>query len=88
MLRFSDRLTSTSSGPPDQGKLASDARSGSSDQNTMVMSPDSTGSSDHVYASFVEMLGLHQTVKTLEAEYYAVTGGDTKGTDNVAFKNG
>lgn len=88
MLRFSDRLTSTSSGPPDQGKLASNASSGSSDESTMVMSPDSTGSSDHVYASFVEMLGLHQTVKTLEAEYCAVTGGDTKGTNNVAFKKG
>ena len=54
----------------------------------MVMSPESTGSTDHFYASFVEMLGLHQTVKTLEAEYYAVTGGYTKGIDNIAFKNG
>jgi hypothetical protein len=88
MLRFSDRLTSTSSGPPDQGKAASKASIGSSDESTMVTNLDPTGSGDHVYTSLVEMLGLHQTVKTLEAEYNAITGGETKGTEKMACKNG
>lgn len=90
MRRFSDRLTSSSSHPSEQGKGLCTSVNGSSDESLQFVTGEATGPSDcdRVYATLVEMLGLHQTVKALEAEYSAITGGDNKGFENHNSKTG
>jgi hypothetical protein len=72
MLRFSDRLTSTSSTLLEQVKTVAPA-SVSSDDTTKSTTP-----TEQEYITLVELIGLHQTVKVLEAEYSLVAGGDGK----------
>ena len=90
MRRFSDRLTSSSSLPSEQGKGLSTSFNGSSDECLKGVTGEATGSSDidRQYATSVEMLGLHQTVKALEAEYRSITGGDDKGSDDHISNTG
>ena len=88
MRRFSDRLTSTSAGPPDQGKAVANAVSRGSDESITAFTEEAMGPSEHEYAILVEMLGLHQTVKALEAEYCALTGGDAKVSGDCKPKSG
>ena len=57
MRRFSDRLTSTSA--------TMIADNGSSDERAIK----SSSPTDQEYIALVEVIGLHQTVKILEAEY-------------------
>jgi hypothetical protein len=73
MLRFSDRLTSTSTASSEPTKAVT-TPNGSSD----VKVTDSTLTTDHEYIALVDVVGLHQTVKVLEAEYNLLTGGDIK----------
>lgn len=77
MLRFSDRLTSTCSTLSEQVKSIATA-SVSSDDTTK-----STTATDQEYITLVELIGLHQTVKVLEAEYSLVAGGDGKLKNDV-----
>ena len=72
MLRFSDRLTSTSSALSEQVKSVA-AANVSSDDTTKFSPPN-----DQEYITLVELIGLHQTVKVLQAEYNLVAGGDCK----------
>jgi len=90
MRRFSDRLTSSSSLPSEQGKGLSAPLNGTSDEYLKAVNGEATGSSDidREYATLVEMLGLHQTVKALEAEYRVITGGDDKESDDHVSNTG
>jgi hypothetical protein len=83
MLRFSDRLTSTSSTQAEQPKAAAPV-DGSSDETLTSQ----TSLSDQEYTALVELIGLHQTVKVLEAEYSLVTGGDGKIGKDDEVKHG
>jgi hypothetical protein len=80
MLRFSDRLTSTPSVPSEQVKTINVP----SDE-TAIKSPSPA---DQEYLALVELIGLHQTVKILEAEYSLVTGGNGKSNREFDIKNG
>jgi hypothetical protein len=82
MRRFSDRLTSSSFIPQDQGKTIAGIVKNGSDENKTNVSRETVGSNDRQYTSLVGMLGLHQTVNTLQAEYRAVTGGNSNGPDD------
>jgi hypothetical protein len=73
MLRFSDRLTSTSSTVSQVKPVL--AINDSSDETE---SKSSTPTADQEYNNLVELIGLHQTVKVLEAEYSLVAGGNGK----------
>ena len=90
MRRFSDRLTSSSSVPHEQGKVTVNTVNGNSDERLADITGEAMGSSDRDYAGFVEMLGLHQTVKALEAEYRAITGGggENNGCDDHTSRMG
>lgn len=87
MLRFSDRLTSTSSAPPEQVKAAP-VVIGGSDEPPRVSNGEALTSTDHEYGALVELLGLHQTVKALEAEYRLLTGGDAPVSEALRPKQG
>jgi hypothetical protein len=67
MLRFSDRLVSAPSTSSEQVIGVN----GSSDETPTATNGEST---DYEYSTLVELLGLHQTVKALEAEYCKITG--------------
>ena len=82
MRRFSDRLTSSSSIPQDQGKTIAGIVKNGSDENKTNVSGETVGSNDRQYTGLVEILGLHQTVNALQAEYRAVTGGNGNGPDD------
>jgi len=81
MLRFSDRLSSTSSTTLDQVK-ATGGVNGTSDEVA------SGSPSEQEYTILVELIGLHQTVKILEAEYNLVLGGDGKLDKDYDIKSG
>jgi hypothetical protein len=87
MLRFSDRLTSTSSTTPEQLKAAP-ADIGGSDETPKVSNGEALASTDHEYSALVELLGLHQTVKALETEYRVVTGGESAVSEALHLKRG
>ena len=70
MLRFSDRLTSTSSILSGQSKSVTAERVSSDDTPK-----SSTTASDEGYVTLVKLVGLHLTVKVLEDEYNLVSGG-------------
>jgi hypothetical protein len=70
MLRFSDRLTSTSSILSEQFKSVA-AEGVSSDET----SKSSTAPTEQRYLILVKLVGLHQTVKVLEDEYSLISGG-------------
>ena len=80
MLRFSDRLTSTASTSLEQVKTIN-----APSDETAIKSPSPT---DQEYIALVELIGLHQTVQVLEAEYSVVTGGDGKMNKEFDIKNG
>ena len=73
MRRFSDRLVSSSSTTAEQSKTFATLNVSSDETGS-----DSSSSNDQDYTTLVEMIGLHQTVKVLEAEYSLVTGGTGK----------
>lgn len=73
MRRFSDRLVSSSSTAAEQSKAPVPVN-GYSDETES----GSFSSHDPDYNALVETIGLHQTVKVLEAEYNLVTGGNGK----------
>jgi len=81
MLRFSDRLASTSSSASEQAKSVGTDNE-DSDEKTISFPGDTANPKETKYASFVEILGLHQTVKLLETEYILVTGRSSQMTDN------
>ena len=83
MRRFSDRLicASSTSTDPSQAFATTD---GYSDETAS----DSSTSKDLEYSALVEMIGLYQTVKVLEAEYSLVTGGTGKRTKDEESKLG
>jgi hypothetical protein len=83
MRRFSDRLVSSSSISAEQSKAFAKIN-GSSDE----MGGDSSSSDDQDYTVLVEMIGLHQTVKVLEAEYSLVTGGTGKSNKDSESMSG
>jgi hypothetical protein len=87
MLRFSDRLTSTSSTTPEQVKAAP-ADIGGSDETPKLSNGEALTSTDHEYSALVELLGLHQTVRALEAEYRVVTGADSPVSEALQIKRG
>jgi hypothetical protein len=75
MLRFSDRLNSLTTSVQTPSKA------------TIAPSDESLRSRDNEYNKLLELLGLHQTVKILEAEYCWAMGLDDKfGQANL--KNG
>ena len=83
MRRFSDRLVSSSSTAADQSKAFADINAYSDETESV-----SSSSSDHDYKALVEMIGLHQTVKVLEAEFSLVTGGTGKRNNMDESKSG
>lgn len=83
MLRFSDRLTSTSTTPAEQSKDLAASRDSSDEPSTDGSSPLDRG-----YANLVELLGLHQTVRILETEYNCITGDSAKVKEGKDSKNG
>lgn len=83
MRRFSDRLVSSSSNNAEHSKAFPEISLSSDEVETV-----SSGSNDHDYTALVEMIGLHQTVKVLEAEYSLVTGGTGKSNKVDGRKSG
>jgi hypothetical protein len=83
MLRFSDRLTST---PPTSAEptKAVAAGKGSPDETAAQLS----NPTDTEYTALVELIGLHQTVKILEAEYSLITGTDFNSNKENEFNSG
>jgi hypothetical protein len=77
MLRFSDRLTSTSGPTPEVKLPVIDGPSSDEADTKSIPVPEQE------YSSLVGLIGLHQTVKILEAEYSLVAGGDGKVANNV-----
>jgi hypothetical protein len=80
MLRFSDRLTSTSSAPLELVKAAP-ADTGVSDEARKADKGETMTTKDTEYNAFVGLLGLHQTINVLEAEYGVVTAADGRATE-------
>jgi hypothetical protein len=72
MLRFSDRLTS-SSGVSAEVKLSP---TNAVPSNEGDVKPATLPEQE--YSTLVGLIGLHQTIKILEAEYSLVVGGDGK----------
>lgn len=82
MLRFSDRLTSiptTSAAPIKSAVSAND----SPDETAAQLNP-----TDNEYRTLVELIGLYQTVKILEAEFSLITGDNAKSNNENEFKLG
>ena len=82
MLRFSDRLTSTSSILLEQYKSVA-TESVSSDDT----SKPSTMPTDQGYLILVKLVGLHETVKVLEDEYNLVSGGCKLDKNEVGYSS-
>lgn len=72
MRRFSDRLSST---PSLAGELNKEVENEESSDIRTATSPGPTSSD---CSGLVEIIGLHETVKVLEAEYKLIAGGDRK----------
>jgi hypothetical protein len=83
MLRFSDRLTLTPSTSAEPIKAAA-AVNDSPDETTS----QSSNPTETEYTTLVELIGLHQTVKVLEAEYSLITGDDGQSNKGNEFKLG
>ena len=84
MLRFSDRLSSSTAAAQDVLKLAVN----SSDEASGLAGEDTRPAGDSDYNNLVELLGLHQTVKILEAEYRLVAGANSHSSQKNLFKDG
>jgi hypothetical protein len=86
MLRFSDRLISTSSAPLELVKAApADTRI--SDETRKADKGEIMITKDTEYNTLVGLLGFHQTIKVLEAEYGAVAAADGRATDALQSEN-
>jgi hypothetical protein len=88
MLRFSDRLTSTSTTSAPAAQLTPFLLIQNSDDASTVITTDAPSRADHEYVDLVELLGLHQTVKVLETEYIVMTGGDSRMAIDLEFGDG
>jgi len=77
MIRFSDRLMSTS-GPTAEVKLPPTNCSLSDEDEAKPSTPP-----EQEYSTLVGLIGLHQTIRILEAEYSLVSGGDGKPRNSV-----
>ena len=84
MRRFSDRLSSASAATSSHKSQTID---GSSDDIVGVPGSMISAGSDE-YIALVKMLGLHQTVKILEAEYRLVTGINSHSGQKTIFEDG
>ena len=70
MIRFSDRLMS--SGPTAEVKLPA------TNSLSVEGEAEPSTSPEQEYSTLVGLIGLHQTIRILEAEYSLVAGGDRK----------
>jgi hypothetical protein len=86
MLRFSDRLTS-SSAPLELVKTAP-ADTGVSDETSKADNGGIMSTKDTEYSALVGLLGLHQTIKVLEAEYSIVAAADGRVTEALQSEKG
>ena len=84
MRRFSDRLSSASSATSNNKSKTID---GPSDDIVGPLEATMSAGSDG-YVALVKMLGLHQTVKILEAEYRLVTGINSHSEQKTIFGDG